>query len=261
MADLTKKTYDVRDGRFSIEALEGGSGDTVLYLHGETGLHDGPFLQELASRYHVIAPRHPGFGASTGDDDLSDLWDLLYFYLDFLDAAGIDNAALIGHGLGGMFAAELAAMQPQRFTRLVLIAPFGLWDAANPTFDYFVGSPTEVASASFADPESDVAKQLALPGNEGDVKAILERVKGQRVAAKYLWPIPNRGFAKRAHRVRIPALVAWGERDGIIAPSYADLFVEALPDARKVSITNAAHFPQYEQASETASAVTGFLSA
>lgn len=256
---MEMKTVDVRNGRFRIETFETGSGSPLLYLHGEDGLPEGPFFEGLAKNYRVIAPRHPGLGNSTGDDYLDDMWDLLYFYLDYMDALGLEQVAIAGHGLGGMFAAELAAMQPSRFTKVVLIAPFGLWNGANPTMDYFVGSPAEVAKATFADPEGELAKGFAKPQNEGDLGPILERVKSQRIAAKYLWPIPNRGLSKRIHRVTPPTLVLWGKQDGIIPPAYADDFDAALPNATVALLDNAGHLPHLEQPQAALGAVERFM--
>ena len=50
-----------------IRLLRGGNGAPLLYLHGARG--GGvwlPFMDKLAAHFEVIAPEHPGFGASTG---------------------------------------------------------------------------------------------------------------------------------------------------------------------------------------------------
>ncbi|MDZ7728108.1 MAG: alpha/beta hydrolase [Dehalococcoidia bacterium] len=257
---MEEKTVSVRGGMFNIEVLEGGSGPTLLYLHGEQGILETGFLEELAKSYHVVAPKHPGYGDSTGDDYLADLHDMLYYYLDFMDALDIREAILAGHGLGAMFAAELAAIQPERFTWTVLIAPFGLWNAEYPVLDFFIEGPDGLRKASFHDPESEAAQSMALPTSEGDVKGLLERVKSQRVAAKYLWPIPNRGLSKRLHRVRTPALIVWGESDGIASPRYADDFAAGMPNAKVEKVPQAGHLPQLEQQQAVLDRVTGFIS-
>src|SRR3712207_5341785 len=99
---------------------EDGRGEPVLYLHHPWVLGWTPFLERLASRKRVVAPLHPGFGASEGGDHLLDVHDLIYYYLDLLDALDRHGLSLVGHSLGGMIAAELAAVQPQRFTKLGL---------------------------------------------------------------------------------------------------------------------------------------------
>src|SRR4029079_9407075 len=109
---MAERTIEVRDGRFTISLLEGGSGPPLLYLHGTWALDWNPFLERLAARQRVLVPRHPGFGEASGGDELLDLTDLVSFYLDQLDQLELRDLPLIGHGLGGMFAAELAAVQP-----------------------------------------------------------------------------------------------------------------------------------------------------
>jgi pimeloyl-ACP methyl ester carboxylesterase len=261
---MPERTISV-GGRFQTSSLELGSGPPLLYLHGTWPLElaegGGPFLHALAERHRVLAPWLPGFGASTGNEQLVDLFDLLYYELDLLDALGLDNLTLVGHSLGGMLAAELAAVQPQRFTRLVLIGPLGLWNEAYPVPDFFTFSPAETAAALFADPEHPAARALAQPPAEGDemIAHHLERARSLATSAKYLWPIPNRGLAKRLHRVRMPTLLLWGERDPLSPPRYADDFAALLPRSERALVEAAAHLPQVEQPERTAEAVLRFL--
>jgi pimeloyl-ACP methyl ester carboxylesterase len=257
---MNELSVDVRNGMFQVDVLEGGSGDPLLFLHGVAGLEWTPFLEQLSANHTVIAPRTPGFGESTGTEHLDDVHDLVYFYLDFLDELGLENLPLVGHSLGGMFAAELAAAQPDRFTHTVLASPFGLWDDANPVVDLFAISLPELAAAMYADTDSDAAVAIATapqarmtevdPDTEegqATIHYLVERAKSMSTAAKYLWPIPNRGLSKRLHRVRQPALIIWGESDGIIPPIYADHFATQLPDASVKIVANAAHMVIDEQ--------------
>lgn len=258
---MEQRMVAVQGGRFETEVLEGGSGSPLLYLHGFGGPRWDPFLDALASRYRVIAPAHPGFAGSTGNDRLLDLTDLVYYYLDFLDAAGLRGLPLIGHDLGGMFAAELAAVQPDRFAKLVLIAPLGLWNPDYPVLDFFVAKPRELAAALYHDVESPAAVAALNVPTEGDemIDYQLERTKSLSTAAKYLWPIPNRGLSKRIHRVTAPTLLVWGESDGVVPPRYGQDFQAAIPGSRLAVVKGAAHLPQIEQPAELAELVTKFL--
>ena len=254
-------TVDVRNGMFQTELVKDGSGPPLLFLHGAGGYMPDPFLEALAANYTVYAPKHPGFGESTGDDHLLDLPDLVYYYLDFLDATGLRDLPLIGHSLGGMFAAELAAVQPERFSKLVLIASVGLWNPEYPVLDFFIAGPNELAEAMFHDTSSPAAQAMAtLPdSDEARIAFQLERAKSSRVAAKYLWPIPNRGLAKRLHRARMPSLLVWGESDGICPPRYAEDFKNLMPDARIEIVKKAGHAPQAEQPEALTKAILDFL--
>lgn len=258
---MRKQQVAVRAGAFDIEVWEAGSGTPVLFLHGEGGPTWTSFHDALTERYRVIAPVHPGYGESTGNDQLQDLPDLIYYYLDFLDQLKLRDLPLIGHGLGGMVATELAAVQPDRFTALVLIAPMGLWLADDPVQDFFVMSPADLAAALYHDQDSTAARAAAETPTEGDarIEFHLERAKSMATAAKYLWPIPNRGLAKRLHRVTAPTLIVWGESDRIASPRYAEAFRERIAGARVEIVEEAGHLPQEEHPASVAELTSAFL--
>lgn len=258
---MERRTIDVRNRMFHTALLEGGSGSTVLYLHGLNGLAQDRFLNLLSDTHHVIAPWHPGFGDSTGSENLTDLNDLLYYYLDFLDAEGLRDVPVVAHSLGAMFALELAAMQPDRFSKLVLMEPLGLWNPEHPVADVFAVTPGELAALTYADANSDTARAAATVPQEPDafVAFMLERAKSMSSSAKYLFPIPNRGLSKRIHRVSTPALLLWGAQDRIVPPAYADDFRAYLPRAEVTILPDAGFVPQDEQPEALAETVEEFL--
>ena len=96
-----------------------------------------PYLDGLAERYRVFAPVHPGFGDSTGLEHIDDIIDLAIYYHDFMDELGLESAHVVGHSLGGMLAAEMAALDPRRVRKLVLCDPIGLWRDDAPVLDFF----------------------------------------------------------------------------------------------------------------------------
>lgn len=52
---------------------------------------------------------------------------------------------------------------------------------------------------------------------------------------------------RRLRRVRIPALVVWGESDRVADPDYGRAYAQSFPDARFELIPEAGHLPQIEQ--------------
>jgi pimeloyl-ACP methyl ester carboxylesterase len=60
------------------------------------------------------------------------------------------------------------------------------------------------------------------------------------------------------HRTTVPSLVLWGDKDGIVAPSYGEKLAASLPNARFESIAGAAHYPQIEQPEAVADRITRF---
>jgi len=257
---MNKQQVAVRDGAFSTEVWEAGNGKPVVYLHGEGRPTWTPFYDALAENHHLIAPLHPGYGGSTGTEQLQDLPDLIYYYLDFLDAQGLRGLLLIGHGLGGMIAAELAAVQPERFTALVLIAPMGLWIQDDPVQDFFAVPPPDLPALLYHDPDSPSARAAGDAPAEGDalIEYHVERAKSMATAAKYLWPIPNRGLAKRTHRIAAPTLIIWGKSDRVASPRYAEAFRERIKGSR-VEIEQAGHLPHEEQPARVVELTASFL--
>lgn len=254
-------------GNFNIEVFEKGSGDPLVYLHGFSGTEWNDALEGLSASRHVIAPRVPGFGESSGTEDLIALHDLLYVMLDILDELGVQDFPLVGHSLGGMFAAELAAMQPDRFSHLVLIAPFGLFEMDDPVPDFFTYRPAELAKAMFHDPDSPQAKSqhtgpgaiTADPDPDDLMEFQLERARSLGQTAKWLWPIPNRGLNRRLHRISTPTLIIWGDEDGIIPPSYAQRFAAVIPNAKVETVKEAAHQVQVDQPAKVTELIKGFI--
>src|SRR5579864_2429690 len=125
-------------GDLELWTWSAGKGPPLVYLHGFEQ-HPGPahFLMALARCHEVLAPQHPGYGTSSGLDTVVDVFDVVLSYRSLLQAWGRGPVDLIGHSLGGMFAAELAVFCPELVRRLVLVDSFGLWDDAHPGLDPF----------------------------------------------------------------------------------------------------------------------------
>lgn len=237
-----------------------GSGETVLYLHGVWDQPPNEFLQALSRTHRVVAPVHLGFEGSPSADGMVDIYDAIYYHLDLLDTLGLDDVVLVGHSLGGMFAAELAAVQPRRFSRMVLISPFGLWDDANPVADFFAMQPAELSRALYRDLDSPGAMAVAkAPTDEDELVAyLLKRSRAMATATRYLWPLPDKGLGRRAHRISVPTLVVWGADDGVAPNVYARHFAEATR-GESVVIPDAGHLVHLEQRDAVLDTVQRFL--
>ena len=249
MVDHLERTVPVRDGKLQISVLEGGQGEPLVFIHG-AGPSPGwdPFLDQLANEFRVYAPYHPGVGESYGLEHLDDLWDLVLFYEELIDALGLQSTFLVGHSYGGMIAAELAAQCPQRIRRLALVSSLGLWLDDTPVTDFFVLLPEEQAKLVWYDPNSDVAKaSLAQPEDpQAKAEADLERTKTLSSIGKFIWPIPDRGLRKRIHRITSPTLLLWGAADGIVPPVYAEEYQRLIPGSQLAVIDKCGHIPQLE---------------
>jgi pimeloyl-ACP methyl ester carboxylesterase len=259
---MIESLVSIRHGLFRTFVRSEGEGDPLLFLHGAGGLRGWPpFLESLARSFRVIAPDHPGFGRSEGLEQLDDVVDLALYYTEFIEALGLTQPYLVGHSLGGMIAAEVAAIAPDLVSKLVLIAPVGLWLDDHPVLDFFAATPEELAAALFHDPGSAVAREMmTLPSDpEAQLEAVLERTKNLSAAGKFLWPIPDKGLKKRIHRIVAPTLLLWGGSDRLVPPIYGEAFLQRIDGARLTVLKGASHMLPFENSDDFVEVVTDFL--
>src|SRR4029450_11636168 len=102
-----------------VRYFEGGSGPDLVFLAAAGGVTaEGPFLVALAKIHHVYAPLIPGYGDSEACPEIRDMLDFTLHTWDVVAALGLKDPILVGHSMGGMMAAEMAALQPNDVTRL-----------------------------------------------------------------------------------------------------------------------------------------------
>jgi pimeloyl-ACP methyl ester carboxylesterase len=256
-AHVAERLVPVLAGRAQARVLVAGTGDPVLFLHGAGGLVWDPFLEALAAGHTVHAVEHPGAGDSDALTHLPGIWELVLFYDELLDGLGLDTVAVVGHSFGGMVAAELAANSPRRVSRLVLIAPIGLWRDDAPIPDIAGIPPETLPQLMLADPSGPLAALMTPPAD--DPRALLEAAVRMASVLHFIWPIPDKGLRRRIHRVAAPTLLVWGERDRLVPPVYADEFAGLLRDSATVLVPDAGHLPQLEQPNHVREAVLRFL--
>jgi len=231
----------------AIRLLRGGRSDAapLVFLHGAGG-HVGwmAFLDELARNFAVYAPEHPGFGRSDDPPWLDELGDLAYFYLDFLEALGLDRVHLIGTSLGGWIAAELAVRNPTRLASLTLVGAVGITAGGKPIDDIFRMPVDENLRRFYADP-ARAARRLADMDAIDMAIAAKNRATVMRLA--YRPRFYNPGLAKWLHRIAVPTLLIWGDQDGLVPAAFGEAYRDAIPGSRLVVLENAGHAPFDEQ--------------
>ncbi len=250
---MSSRSYllDVAGGRRKIRVFEAGEGRPLVFLHGAGGItEDNPFLTALARRWHLYAPLLPGYGDSEGAEGLRDMLDVTLHSFDVLEALGLDRPILVGHSLGGMIAAEMAAVAPREVERLGLIAPAGLWLDAHPIPDIFSKLPHELPALLFHDPAFG-ERMMTAGGNLDDPKFleafIIRNTRQLAMAGKLLFPIPDRGLAERLYRIRAKTILVWGESDRVIPPTYGEVFCRGIAGAELIRVPAAGHMVIVEQ--------------
>ncbi len=253
-------TRTVRLAGTSLELVERGLGRPLLFLHAGEGLApERPWLELLSQRYRVIAPWHPGYGNSPLIDGAGSVDDLAYLYLDLPEELQLDDAILVGAGLGGWIAAEMMVRSTARFSRLVLAAPLGIklgGREERDIADMHAMTPAEYLRLAWADPAKGEVDFTALPDSE--LAAI---VRGREAFALYGWkPYMHNPRLKRwLHRIDRPTLLLWGAQDGIVTPAYGEGWRREIPGARMDIIPGAGHFPHWEQPEAFVERLTAFV--
>jgi pimeloyl-ACP methyl ester carboxylesterase len=226
---------------------EKGTGEPLGFLAGLGGLVEWtPFLDRLSESRRVIVPSLPGFpGSGPSHRGLDTLPDWIAATLDLLEAAGLDGCELVGHSVGGMLAAEVAAFSRATVKRLVLIAPFGLFDEAEPVADVWARRVTEIPELYSTRPAEFAAARLTQP-KDLSVDAATEwqivQARASEAAARLLWPIGELGLVKRLHRITCPTLLVWGSEDRIVPASYAKKFAQRIGGPTEIrTVAGAGH--------------------
>lgn len=240
----------------------------LVYLHGAHGLlASEPVLEGLAAHGNrcVLAPEWPGFGDEQTEDAIDHMLDFTLHGWDLVQAVGLGGGPidLAGHSMGGMIAAEMACLAPERVRRLVLLAPLGVWMDAHPVADMFGVTAFELPRLLFADADRGVQ---ALTGgldfsHDGALTTFMvQTARRLGTAGKILFPIPNRGLSKRAYRMTAPTLLVWGAQDRLVPPVYAQRFTDLLPvEVTTALVEGAGHLVGVEQPDAVLDAIGSFL--
>ena len=243
----------------AVETHIAGDGPPLLFLHGgDYVAQNRPFLDRLARRFRIVAPRAPGFGDTPRPAWFRTVHDIAYHYLDLLVRLVLTDAMLVGSSFGGWVALELGVRSEARLGRLVLIDALGVKFGGREErdiADIYALPAEEVLRRTFVEPARIVPDYAAL----GDAEA-LAIARDREATALYGWKpyMHDPALLHWLHRITRPALVLWGEQDGIVAPAYGEKLAAALPNGRFERISGAAHYPQIEQPDMVAQAIERF---
>jgi len=138
---------------------------------------------------------------------------------------------------------------------LALLAPFGIFDEAQPGLDIYALPSAERMSHLFAKgvPDPFVERFAELGPDEGPVARYLSDV----AAASLLWPLGDRGNARRIHRIACPTLVLWGELDELLPVATSAAWAEhGLPVE---VVAGAGHLLEWDEPDGVAGRLVEFL--
>jgi pimeloyl-ACP methyl ester carboxylesterase len=271
-AGTSVNMLDVRGRKVAV--LEAGTGAPLVYLHGFADVHGvaaefQPFHQRLAQAARVIAPAHPGCAGSDELDGGSSIDDVVFHYLEVLDALGLERFDLAGHCAGGWIAAELAVRHPERVRRLALIGACGLFVPGEPIGDVFMHAQPErgtdqssLRTLLFASADAPAALRF-FPDGRGDLDEEVRRYQMLRFGSFVGFKPPyfyHRALLERLHRARMPALVVWGDGDRMVPRAHGTAYAEALWGAGVLNLVGGAgHAVALEQPQMAGDMLVEFL--
>jgi pimeloyl-ACP methyl ester carboxylesterase len=244
----------------SLDVWQGGDGLPLLFLHGAGGFRgDHPFLELLGRHRRITAPSHPGFGISPLPDWIDRPEDVAHIYLDLLDHVAPGPIDLIACSLGGWIGAELTSMAPQRFNRLVFVAPVGVKLGSRDQLDIpdiFALPAASVEKLLYHEPERYRADPAKMTDQELSIM-----LRNRETTALLTWEpyMHNPKLRHRLPRVGNQTLFLRGEYDGLISADYMAGYANLLPNARTVTIQDAGHVPQIERPEAFVNAAVAFL--
>ena len=245
-----------------IETIEGGEGRPLLFLHPGIGLDPkAPVLDRLAAKARLIAPSHPGFGASDLPSTMTTVDDLSYFYLDLMDALDLRDAIVVGVGFGAWIAAAIAIKSTARMSHLVMANAVGIKVGDRETrdiADIFAMLEPDLNKLAYFDPKLGARDYKSLPTAE--VAAV---ARNRESLARFAWQpfMHDPKLKSRLHRIRIPTLFLWGTHDRVLTEGYGQAYCAAVPGARFEPIDKAGHLPHIEQPQVFADRVLAFAGA
>lgn len=282
---LAKRFVHVGENRIAYH--DSGSGPPVVLLHG------CPFssfvwrnvIPTLASAGHrCLAPDLLGLGDTETARDAD--WSLpaqAAMVIGWMDALGVEGAAVVGHDHGGAVAQLLVAQHPERVERLVLsnAEAYDNWPSSDErpfiaaTQLPFIGRAVlwawsapvlfrwALATGHAVGDRSALTRELA----RGYVRANLsdphKRAKTRRFLAGQVDPTNNRATLDALDSLRAfdrPTLLLWGADDPHFGTQWAHCLAEDIPGVERVEVlAGVGHLVMEDQPERVAEILIEFL--
>jgi len=249
-----------------IAYLDVGTGPPVILIHGFGGsMWQWEHQQHtLSQHFRVLTLDLPGAGLSDKPDIDYRTDQMLDFFVGFMDAVQIPQAALVGNSMGAGLAIGMALTHPTYVSRLVLIdgLPQHVMEKlTSPSVRRALETTAPAWLVSFGNRlfgglmiESVLLEIVHDPALL--TPAVIERSNRNRqrpglikpiLAVKENLPVWESGFATRIGEITHPTLVLWGEEDRVFPLAVGEGLHRTIKGSRFIRIPKAGHIPQWEQ--------------
>jgi pimeloyl-ACP methyl ester carboxylesterase len=250
-----------------------GSGDPVVLISGLGYDHWMWHLMVpgLAEHFQVVVFDSRGVGQTDKPPGPYNALMLAQDTAGLMQALGIDQAAVMGHSMGGFVAQALALSRPEMVSKLILSATnFG-----GPRHIPVTPEAMAVLSDMQSDPIERLRRGIAISTAPGFVEENPELVQ-EWLDYRVAHPLSATGyqaqmsiglaliaeeaaFERRLKNLQMPTLILFGAHDKVVPPGNAELMANEIPDSRIHILPNAGHFFPFEVPKEAVAVVTDFL--
>lgn len=217
----------------------------------------------LAERFRVITYDTRGHGDSPVPDGPYAIDDLVDDLVALLDRLGIERAHVAGLSLGGMTGMRLAAREPARVDRLVLLCTSALLGPRQNWLDRAQTARTEGTAAlapvvvgRWFTPEFATAE----PATVARMQAMIAGQPDEGYAS-CCEAIADMDLLDDLPTIGAPTLVISGWQDPATPPEHQQRIVDGIPDAELLTVSPAAHLANVEQPLEVTGALLGHFDA
>ena len=225
----------------------------VVYLHGmgPSGRWES-YHMALGTVTDIWAPQLPGWADGEPPEGIGALEDYARLIGAFLDGAGIGEATLAGHCVGGWLALQLAVQQPDRFRRLVLVDALGLAWKDTPSVDLAALDDEAFATGVFARlgviATADPTGFGAAWENVRQGPEFLRQSKGRAALLNQTrGAVGDTELTTAAEALTADTLLVWGAVDGIAPLAQAETLRGRMPNAQLAVVDGAGHLPMAER--------------
>jgi pimeloyl-ACP methyl ester carboxylesterase len=178
----------------------------------------------------------------------------------FLDAKGIAEADLVGHSLGSMTAALVAATAPERVGKLVLISSAvrmpqgsGDWLRENVlTLEHPIDPDSQFMLDWYWNPTPVDEEFLTRERTESAATP-------RRVWEGVLTALSIADWSALAPQIGASTLILWGDQDSLSGAPEQEALRAALPQARFEAFPGLGHNMLWEEPEQVGQLIAGFL--
>lgn len=242
---------------------------TVVFIHGAQNDHSVWILQTRYFAHHgfsVLAVDLPGHGRSKGAP-LTSVEAMADWLLALLDAAGVNQAALVGHSMGSLIALETAFRAPGRVSKLALVGTAYPMKVSDTLLDASLNDEQTAIDMVNIWSHTSIAHKPSCPGPGFYVMNGSQRLM-QRIAALNPAKVFHTDFSacnayangeNAATSATCPTLLLLGKRDMMTPPKATATLAKAIPHCKVTHIDNCGHSLMAEQPDAVLDNLFGFM--